>query len=74
VDRVIPNIGGRDSKPAILQVKPDIVAIGSDWLERDYCKQMDFNAKWLEEQDITLVYVPNKRIISSTEIKRRLSS
>jgi cytidyltransferase-like protein len=74
VDKVVPNTGGRDSKPAILQVHPDIVAVGTDWLEKDYCKQMDFDAKWLEEHNISLVYIPNLRVVSTTEIKRRLSA
>jgi cytidyltransferase-like protein len=72
VDGVVSNIGGRDSKPAILQVQPEVVAIGSDWLEKDYCKQMDFDAHWLEQQNISLIYVPNLRIVSTTELKRRI--
>src|SRR5210317_2153891 len=39
---VIENTGGADSKPAILSVKPDIIAIGDDWCCRDYYKQMGF--------------------------------
>jgi len=72
VDEVVPNIGGFDSKPAILSVKPDIVAIGSDWAKKDYFKQMDFTMNWLDENNIVLVYLAYTQGISSTEIKNRI--
>tara|TARA_R100000008_G_C3550379_1_gene150057 strand:+ start:555 stop:998 length:444 start_codon:yes stop_codon:yes gene_type:complete len=72
VDDVIPNIGGADSKPAILSVRPDIVAIGDDWAQRDYYEQMQFTQDWLDEQNIVLVYVPYTRGISASEIKNRI--
>ena len=31
VSKVIPNTGGKDSKPSILEVQPDIIAIGDDF-------------------------------------------
>ena len=33
VDHVVPNVGGADSKPAILEVNPDFVVIGSEWAD-----------------------------------------
>ena len=72
VSEVIPNENGADSKPTILKVNPDYIVVGSDWLSKDYCAQMSFTPSWLEEQDITLVYVPRVRKLSSTEIKRRM--
>jgi len=72
VDRVIPNIGGADSKPSIESAKPDIIAIGSDWARRDYYAQMQFTQDWLDEQGISLIYIPYTQGISSTEIKGRL--
>ena len=42
VSKVIKNTGGSDSKPSILLVKPDIVAIGDDWAGGNYYKQMEF--------------------------------
>ena len=68
----MPNIGGKDSKPAILKVAPKFIVIGSDWAERDYCAQMMFTSQWLYEQEIELVYVPYTEAISTSEIKRRL--
>lgn len=69
---VMSNDGGADSKDAILQVKPDIIAIGSDWARKDYYKQMGFTQDWLDENGISLIYIPYTDGISSTEIKRRL--
>ena len=72
VTRVIKNDGGADSKPSIMEVKPDIIVVGSDWLKKDYCRQMDFTPQWLEEQKIALAYVPRHLPISSTKIKERI--
>lgn len=74
VDEVVPNAGGADSKPAILSVRPDIIAIGSDWMRKDYCAQMNFTPEWLEEHRIALVYVPRHINMSSSQIKERISS
>lgn len=72
VAEVIPNDGGVDSTGAIEFVSPDIVAIGSDWARKDYYKQMGFTQDWLDERNISLIYIPYTQGISSTEIKRRL--
>lgn len=73
VDKVIPNELGEDSKPTILAVNPDVIVIGSDWLKKDYLKQMRFTPEWLEEQKIALMYIPRHLSISTSEIKKRLS-
>ena len=72
VDLVIPNIGGKDSKPAIMQTKPNIIAIGDDWAKKDYYGQMSFTQQWLEQNNIVLVYIPYTKSVSTTEIKNRL--
>jgi glycerol-3-phosphate cytidylyltransferase len=72
VDKVVPNLSGEDSKPTIISVKPDIIAIGDDWAHKDYYKQMQFTDSWLDEQGIVLVYVPYTKKISTSEIKRRI--
>ena len=72
VNNVIPNKWGKDSKPTILDVNPDIIAIGSDWAKKDYYKQMMFTQDWLDEQDIMLLYIPYTEGISSTKIKEQL--
>lgn len=70
VDRVIVNEGGADSKPAIERVKPNIIAIGSDWRDRDYYVQMGFDQQWLDERGIALVYLQYTSGISSTLIRQ----
>lgn len=69
---VVPNEGGADSKPTILSIKPTIIAIGSDWARRDYYSQMSFDQDWLDEQGISLMYIPYTDGISTTDLKRRL--
>lgn len=72
VDLVIPNKGGKDSKPSILEVKPDIIAIGDDWAKKDYYSQMSFTQDWLDENNIVLVYLPYTKGVSSTDLKKRI--
>jgi len=72
VSDVIPNIGGRDSKPAILSIAPNIIAIGDDWAKRDYYSQMQFTQEWLDKNEILLVYLAYTEGISTTQIKQRI--
>lgn len=73
VDTVIPNYEGADSRPAIEVVKPDIIAIGTDWARRDYHAQMGFDQDWLDERDISLIYIPYTSAISTTNLKERIA-
>ena len=72
VDRVIKNGAGEDSRSCILAVRPQIIAIGDDWAHKDYYKQMCFDQQWLDDNQITLIYIPYTRGISATEIKKRV--
>lgn len=56
----------------IREVKPDILVIGSDWLRKDYLKQIDMTPDELDELGISLMYTPYTEGISSTDIKRRI--
>lgn len=84
VDAVIPN-DAFDSKPAILRAfmqTPEtekllmtgwftrFIVIGSDWATRDYYGQMGFSQRWLDEQRITLCYVPYTGGVSSSKLRR----
>tara|TARA_Y100000361_G_C11157578_1_gene345190 strand:- start:369 stop:794 length:426 start_codon:yes stop_codon:yes gene_type:complete len=71
---VVENVGGYDSKPAILTVSPDIIAIGDDWCKRDYYTQMNFTQEWLDENGILLVYIPYTKNISTSLIKSKIIS
>ena len=61
VDRVIPNVGGQDSRPALEAVMPDILLAGADWWSSDdsrYLAQMGLARDWLTERGIELRYCP----------------
>ena len=79
VKNIFPNVGGADSKQTIEHIRnvahihPDIIAIGSDWARKDYYKQMDFTQDWLDENFISLIYIPYTKGISTTELKKRIS-
>lgn len=74
VDEVVRNALGADSRPTIEAVRPDIIAIGTDWAAKDYYRQMGFDQNWLDAHGITLVYVAHAHStgLSSSDIKARL--
>jgi glycerol-3-phosphate cytidylyltransferase len=73
VNQVVPNVGGSDSKKTIEMVQlVDVIAIGSDWARKDYYAQMEFDQDWLDEKNISLIYIPYTKGISSTFIKGNL--
>mgnify|MGYP003155519572 CR=1 FL=1 len=74
VDKVICNVGDADSKPAILSVMPDAIAIGSDWQKKDYHAQMQFTPDWLHLYKIDLIYLPYTSGISSSNIKANINA
>lgn len=74
INKIIPNSGGSDSKPAILAAQPDFIVIGDDWCKKDYYAQMGFTQKWLDDQKITLCYVPYTQGVSTTQLKERIIS
>lgn len=73
VDRVVRG-SGRDSKPVIESVGPDIIAVGSDWETKDYYAQLDVTAEWLNDHGIAIHYLPYTTHISSSEIRARMAA
>lgn len=75
VDEVIGNFGWSDSKAVIEHVGPvDFVVIGDDWAPpKDYYGQMGFTKEWLNDNEITLVFVDRNSGMSSTLIRNRLN-
>lgn len=59
-------------KELIDQVKPDFIIIGSDWLRKDYLSQIDVTPNYLDLHNISLVYTPYFKGISTTDIKERV--
>lgn len=55
----------------IRDVQPDLLVIGSDWLDRDYTKQLGTSADELAELGVSVLFLPRTPGISSTE--RRLA-
>lgn len=72
---VIPNNQSDGTIKKVLdKVKPRIIIIGSDWLARDYLKQIGLTTHDLYLRDIDIFVVPYTESISSTEIKKRICS
>lgn len=62
-----------ESGQAIIQsIKPDFLAVGSDWINRDLMSRYGITPTWLAEHGITLAFIPYTTGISTTELKRRL--
>lgn len=75
VNEVIVNMGGKNIKPAVELVEPDLIIVGSDWAKKDIYKQYSVESKkdreWLNQ---FLIYIPYTKSISSSEIKRRIKN
>ena len=69
VDEIIES-DNRNTKEEILRIKPDIVAVGSDWAKKDIYKQYGVEKEWLDQ---FLVYIPYTDSISTTELKERIN-
>lgn len=77
VSLVVRNVGDEDSRVTIQglgPVQPSIVAIGDDWKDRDYYKQMGFTQEWLDMMGIEVKYLPYTPGVSTTEIIDRIQN
>jgi glycerol-3-phosphate cytidylyltransferase len=63
-----------DGYRLISEVKPDVIVIGSDWLGRDYLKQIGMTADDFNAWGIALIYVPHTDGISTTDLRERLAN
>lgn len=72
VDVVVPNVGHEDLKPVLNEVRPDVLAVGDDWKDRDYHKQINASPGWLRGRGINVRYFPYTQSTSSTLIRERL--
>lgn len=71
VDKVIDSVPAR-TKGELLQIKPDLVVVGSDWAQKDIYKQYELTQDWLTQHGFRLIYIPYTDGISSTQIKERI--
>ena len=74
VDAVYVNVGDEDSGLLIDVVRPDLIAIGDDWLdpehdERRYLRQLGITADWLTVRGLQVTYIPRTRGVSSTALR-----
>jgi cytidyltransferase-like protein len=76
IDDVVRNTGGADSRPCIDSVRPDWLVIGSDWCRDgkadDYYRQINVTPEWLDEAGISLVFLPRRGSMSTSELKSRV--
>lgn len=54
--------------------KPDLVVIGSDWLDQGYMAQLDIDQAFLVKRGISVLFVPYTQGISTTMVKERLEA
>ena len=73
-DVVVCNVGDEDSSIAISVIDPDVIAVGDDWMDRDYLRQLGVTQAWLDERDIEVIYVPRTTGESSTRLRKRLDT
>jgi glycerol-3-phosphate cytidylyltransferase len=74
VDGVFANIGAEDSGVLIDAIRPDMLAIGDDWLDpghdqRRYLAQLGVTLDWLHERGLLIQYIPRTRGVSSTALR-----
>ena len=72
VRHAFENFGDEDLRPVIRKIKPKYLVVGSDWLDKDYFKQTKLDTQFLDEMEVTLVFVPRFINKSSTDIKRKI--
>jgi glycerol-3-phosphate cytidylyltransferase len=74
VDGVIPNDqSGGNARDVIKESRADLIVIGSDWARKDYVGQLGIDWKWLDINNIGIVYLNYTHSISTTIIKQRLN-
>lgn len=69
VDNVIVNMGDEQASTVIAAVGPDVIAIGSDWLGKDYLGQLGVTQDWLDQRQIEIVYIPRTTTFSTTGLR-----
>lgn len=73
VDAVFVNVGDEDARPLIECVRPDVLAIGDDWLDPDhdetrYFAQLGVTRAWMDERGLAVAYIPRTRGVSTTAL------
>lgn len=70
VDAVVVNTGGESCREVIDVVRPDVLAIGDDWLpESRYFEQIGVTPEWMAERGLYVEYIPRTTGVSSTALR-----
>ena len=67
VDRAELSIGAGITM--IRKEEPDLLAIGSDWLDHDYCSQLGTDREELTHLGVAVIFLPRTPGVSSTELR-----
>lgn len=74
VDEVLINKGNADCRPLVQEVAPDLLVVGSDWVEKDYLRQTKLSREFLERHNVGLLFLPYTASISTSSLRRRVES
>lgn len=56
----------------LISQNPDILVVGSDYLDKNYYQQIEVSQEELDDMGITLVYIPYTKNISTSDLKKRI--
>jgi len=68
VHKVIIN-ESKSLEKVLLEEKPNILVVGSDWAKKDYFTQIGVTLDWLYSKDILLIYTCYTEGISSSKLR-----
>lgn len=71
-EQVVLNPG--PGQALIKMYQPDCVAIGTDWLAKDYLAQIGLEPDWFTKTGTCLLYLPYTPGITTSDIRRRLTA
>jgi cytidyltransferase-like protein len=71
VHKVIVN-ESKSLEKLLLEEKPNILVVGSDWAKKDYFAQIGVSLDWLYSNDILLVYTSYTDGVSSSDLRKNL--
>ena len=56
----------------IRRLRPDLLTIGSDWMNGDYPAQIGMTTQEISDMGITVVFLPRTPGVSSTMIRKQI--
>lgn len=74
VDAVVVNVGQENAALTIDVVRPDLLAIGDDWADRDYLGQLGVDEGWMARRNLRVEYVPRVRAWSTTAYRAEVAA